>query len=78
MIADELDQLYFAAYMHDVRNDPSLKAEIDCLYNQPKELAVHIGLGYIAWCDRKRESTTDEVFRMVLNFLRMTSYYREF
>ena len=71
-------QGYFAAYIHDVRNDAIKCLEVEQLHSQPKELAVHLALGYIAWCNLKRETTTDEVFRMVLNFLHMTSYYREF
>ena len=43
-----------------------------------ESFAVDLVDAYSKWLDTKRRNTTDEVFRMALNYVELVSYYREF
>ena len=48
-------------------------------FNQIKDseqFAIHIAKGYSNWTDVRQHETTNEVFRMILNFVAVMNLYR--
>jgi len=77
MIADELERQFLAAYFDDVCDDNQLFQRLQSCQDA-EAFAIFIAEGYLDWLDEKRSSTTDEVFRMAINFMQMINLYREF
>jgi hypothetical protein len=78
MIANELDRHLFTTYFKDVydRNSENLHQLLST--EESQKLALEIADGFRKWVKEKRSSTTDEYFRMILNFLSMMEMYRVF
>jgi len=70
MIADELERQFLAAYFEDVCDNNELFQRLQSTEDE-KAFAILIAEGYLDWLDEKRSSTTDEVFRMAINFMQM-------
>ena len=78
MAADEIEKVFFSAYLHDVLfNNPEERDRL-CREGNPKEFGLLIPKGYRKWLKEKQCSTTDQVFKMLVNFVLMVDDYREF
>ena len=79
MMADELDKLLMAAFIHD-RGDEIGDGDFLKIRNEEdsKELVLHIAKQFLAWLQDKQANTTDEVLQMAINFVLLIDLYREF
>ena len=77
MVLDEVERKLMAAYLHHVDTTPVLQKKFFEEKN-PKNLSILIANGYLTWIDEKCTSTTDEVFRMMLNFVKTMTLCQQF
>ena len=70
IIADELERQILAAYFEDVCDNNELFQRLQSTEDE-KTFAILITEGYLHCLDEKPSSSTDEVFRMAINFMQM-------
>ena len=86
MIGTELERNLIPLYIHDKASDPEVRERMLYIRNQDGEqeqknqenFAVDLAKGFHDWTKTKRASTSDDVFKMSLNFVELVRYYREF
>ena len=78
MAAVEAEKLLVCTYLHEVLfNDRAARDRL-CREQNLKEYGLLIAKGYREWLKRKQESSTDEVFCMLVNFVLLVDEYRKF
>ena len=79
MMAEELDKMLMAAFIHE-GGDDATNEEFTKIRNKDdaKELVLEIAKQFLAWLRRKQENTTDKVFCMAINFVLLIELYQEF
>ena len=77
MIEDELEKNIYAEYfLHTINYDKKrLKFEI---FEDEKELSVHVAGNFLQWMTLKRTSHTDKCFCVSLNYVHIMNLYRTF
>ena len=80
IISTELERQLFPLFVHEYcLSDESLTLRLsDDGEITSEDFAIDIAKRYIKWMDDKRSNTTDECFKMSLNFVKLCLYYSEF
>ena len=78
MGADEVEKILVSAYLNDVLFNDRCARDRLCQERNSKEYGLLIAKGYRKWLKKKQKNTTDDVFRMMINFVLLTDDYREF
>ena len=68
MISDEIERHLLSQCISELNDDDEALLKISLIMSNRKEVAIFIAKYYIDWLESKRVSTTDEVFRMCINF----------
>lgn len=78
MAADKIKKVFICTYLHDVLINNRKQRDRLCCERNSKEYGMLIAKGYHAWLKQKQRTTTDQVFRMLVNFVLIVDDYREF
>ena len=77
MIADAIERRHLVTdCFAKMKKDPQFIRDLNKICGEPKKVALFLATCYINWVDLKRESTTDDVFRMVLNYVTMMTKFK--
>ena len=78
MTADEAEKLLVSAYLHEVLYDDQDARDRLCCKRNLKGCRLLIAKGYRDWLKKKQRTSTDERFRMLVNFVLLVNEYRKF
>ena len=76
MTNDEIEKRLVARCIREIERDPEAIRTIRGLNRNRKEIAIFLAKYYIKWLEKKRKTTTDEVFRMTLNYVTLMHMYK--
>ena len=77
IFATELEHGVLAEYIKIVHHSADRRRAFQQICNA-KKLAIHLAEGYRKWIEEHRKDTTNEVFRLTLNFISVMNIYRMF
>ena len=73
----EVERQLFTEFLKVMHHSEAGRREFNRLHDC-EEFTVHLAKSYSAWIVKRRELKTNEVFRMVLNFVSVMNLYRLF
>jgi hypothetical protein len=76
MISEEIERHLIVHCYSELSNDQSNLTEWNNVKSDPKKAALFLANHYLDWIETKRASTTDDVFRMCLNFVTMMTNFK--
>ena len=79
MISIELERNLLHKFISSIDNDDQKRISYVIASNgNPDDFAVKLCVEYFQWMEEKRKTSTDEVFVMILNYVHLVSFYKEF
>ena len=76
MISDEVERHLVTHCISEMEDNPENVRHLRELRNDPKKVALYLTTHYLNWIESKRSSTTNDVFRMSLNFVTMMTKFK--
>ena len=77
IVSTEVERHLLTEYIKHIHQDPHQRREVN-KFKDAKAFAIRIANGYTKWMNDRRKNTTDEVFRMILNFVAVMNIYKSF
>ena len=79
MICDEFDKKLMAYFLHIVQEeDGEQRVTLEACIDDSREFALIVASMFIEWMEKKQQESTDDVFKMIINFMILVEFYREF
>ena len=76
MILDEIEKHLVPKATRDLERDEGAVQDMRRINRDAKAVAIYIAKYYLNWIKRKLKSTTDDVFRMILNYVILMHMYK--
>ena len=77
IVSTEVERHLLTEYMKHIHQDPHQRREVNKI-KDAKAFAIRIANGYTKLMNDRRKNTSDEVFRMILNFVAFMNIYKSF
>ena len=76
MVSDEIQRHLVSYCIAQLENNKPVLDQIKKVKNNPKEVAVILAKHYLEWIELQRKDTSDEVYKMILNYVTMMNIYK--
>jgi len=76
LLLDEIERHLVPKSTRCLHEDPEANGHVERIRRDEKEVAIYIAKYYLKWLKQKLRTTTDDVFRMVINFVIMMHMYK--
>ena len=77
IVATKVDRQLLAEHSIAVYENQDKRFQFNAIRN-PEQFAIHVAESFTAWIEDCHHHTTDQVFRMILNFVSIMNLYRLF
>ena len=77
MISDAVERHIVIHCFAELEESPEFIRELKECNKDSKKVALYLATRYVNWVESKRSTTTDDVFRMVLNFVTMMTKFKQ-
>ena len=79
MICNKFDKKLMAYFLHIMQEeDGEQRATLEACIDDSREFALIVASMFIKWMEKKQQESTDDIFKMIINFVILVEFYRKF